>query len=104
MTTVPPVGSRAPYIIICSSLTEVLEASTAAKKICAASKGAADLVKHLAEVHKSKLKFEHTKPISDLQHEMMENLKKYTKPQAKAKCDEMFTLLYELEKKFQDEY
>lgn len=98
--SIPP-NSRAPYIIICSSRTDVLEAGTAAKKICAASRGAATLVAHLAEVHGEEVMSSDTLEISDLQHEMMDNLKKYTKPQAEAKCKEMFKLLYELEGKFE---
>lgn len=102
MTTLPPVGSKAPYIIICQGRTEVLDENTASKKICAASRCASELVQHMALVHKNKLTFEDTKPISDLQHEMMDDLKKYTKREATEKCEEMFTLLYALEDKFQD--
>lgn len=79
-----------------------MEANTAAKKVCAASRCAADLVKHLAEVHKSKLKFKDTQAISDLQHEMMDGMLKYSKSNAEAKCKEMFTLLYGLESKFEE--
>ena len=98
----PRRNSGAPYIIICSRRTLVLAAKTIVEKICHASECAAELVGHMAIVHK--LKPEDTLEISDLQHYLMDNLTKLNKREAQAKIDEMFRLCYELEEKYEDEY
>lgn len=90
-------GSRAPYIIICNGRINLLEAKGSGGKIQAASGAASALVTYYGD----QLSSEDTKPISDLQHEMMDNMGKWTKAEAKAKVAEMFALLDALEEKFE---
>lgn len=92
--------SKAPYIIICSGRIDFLAASTKQEQIQAASNAARNLVVFYGD----RVTAEDTGPISDLQHEMMDNMShtgQWTKSQTEAKVDEMFALLDALEEKFE---
>ena len=91
--------SKSPYIIICNGRIEVDAATKVPEKIRAASNAAMNLVQFY-ELHGAPITVEDTTPISDLQHEMMDNLKTLTKSQANAVIAQMFALLDALEEKF----
>lgn len=95
--------SRAPYIIICAGRIDVALAKNGFEMIRAASHCAASLVTYYGD----HLTDEDTKPISDLQHEMMDVVEG-TKTQgthstefrdADEMVDEMFAKLEALEQK-----
>lgn len=99
MSNGPPVGdSRAPYIIICSIRINIDAANDPQMKIAAASQGAANLAAFMQANYNTKT--EDLKDISDLQHEMMNDLHEYDLDGANLVCREMVRLMYELEKKF----
>lgn len=90
-------GSRAPYIIICASRIEAALAKNGFEMIQAASRGAADLVSYYGD----KLNYADTKPISDLQHRMMDTVTSRSFPgHASEMVDDMFALLDTLEEKY----
>lgn len=93
--------SQANYIIICDGEIGVLGSKTASDMILAASLCASQLTRHIEVTCGGEVQPDDFKAVTDLQHEMMDNLKKYTKPKAQAKCKEMFILLRALEDKFQ---
>lgn len=95
-----PPTSTAAYIIICSRIIQAQITNDPKEKIKAASDCAAELVTYLAIRLGYKLTGAHTKAISDLQHEMMEQLDELKKDEAEAKVKEMFNLLYALEHQF----
>ncbi len=92
--------SLANYVIICKSKIDVEAAKTTVEKIAAVSRGATDLVCHIQLINGGQLTEEDCKPISDLQHNMMETMHDMTKAEAEEKIKTMFGLLYQLEKKF----
>jgi hypothetical protein len=93
--------SQANYIIICKGRIRAGQAKSAAEKIIAASDCATELVKHIDTMNPGKLSNADTNPISELQHEMMDNVGKWSKAEADAAVVEMFDLLDELEHKFE---
>lgn len=93
---VPVSGSS--YIIICSIRTEIDHASDPQGKVVATSKGAAQFSAFMELRYK--LRAEDLKEISDLQHEMMNELHSYDLDGANLVCQEMVRLMYVLEKKF----
>lgn len=93
--------SEAPYIIICSGRIDQLAAEgKTASQIKAASDAARNLVVYFGE----RVTIDDTKPISDLQHEMMDNFTTWSKDEVTAKVNEMFGLLDALEQKFDHQY
>lgn len=89
-------GSRAPYIIICQGRIDVALAKNGFEMIQAASRTAANLVTYYGD----KLTNADTRPISDLQHAMMDavNSRNVTR-NASEMVDDMFALLDALEDK-----
>lgn len=100
-----PEGSRAPYIIICQGRIDVALAKNGFEMIQAASRCAANLVTYYGE----KLSNADTRPISDLQHAMMDVVSAQKTAGSHATgfqtasemVDEMFALLDALEKKME---
>ena len=85
--------SKAAYIIICSGRIDVEVAANSKQKIKAAS----DAARNLVTFYGDQVTGAETAPISDLQHEMMDNMNTWSKSQADAKVAEMFDLLDALE-------
>lgn len=92
--------SLAQYVIICDTRIQIAAADTPISMVCAASEGAASLLSHIATVYHGRLKEEDAKPVSELQHQMMEDMLTYTEENAEDVCQEMIKRLYELEGKF----
>lgn len=92
--------SRAPYIIICDTRTRISTAETPSAKVTAATSGAAQLASFMELRYGDRLKTEDLVSISELQHEMMDNVHTYDVDAAEAVCREMVRRLYELEEKF----
>lgn len=99
----PEGGSRAPYIIICNGRIDLAAARNNIEMIQAASRAATSLVSYYGD----KLTYTDTKPISKLQHEMMDLVTSSASdrmPQTHRSpdemVDEMFALLDALEQKF----
>lgn len=91
-------ASNAPYIIICNGRIDVAAAKNTIQLIQAASHTATDLVKYYGD----KLTDVDTKPISTLQHEMMDSVQATAHAQTRdpsEMVDEMFALLDALEDK-----
>lgn len=102
MSSPPTSGSRAPYIIICNGRIESALAPNGYQMIRAASNCATALVAYYGE----RLTYADTKPISELQHEMMDLVSgraiARTRQQpisADEMVDQMFALLDQLEGK-----
>lgn len=97
----PPSGSRAPYIIICNGRINVALAKSGFEMIRSASRTAADLVVYYGD----RVTDADTKPISELQHAMMDLVDGTTtrtrqeRNSAAEMVDEMFALLDALEQK-----
>src|ERR1043165_5145169 len=95
--------SRASYIIICDGRIDLAIAKNGFEMIRAASRTATNLVTYYGE----QVTNADTKPISDLQHQMMDVVSGTQTPGSHAKdfqsasdmCDTMFVLLEALEKK-----
>jgi len=95
--------SRASYIIICDGRINLALAKNGFEMIRAASRAATNLVTHYGD----KVTNADTKPISDLQHQMMDVVSGTQTPgshvsdfqSASDMCDSMFALLDALEKK-----
>lgn len=85
--------SKAPYIIICGGRIAVLEAKGTHAQLKAASDAAVGLTTYYGE----RCTATQTAPISQLQHDMMDNFNTWNKQEADAAIDEMFELLNELE-------
>lgn len=92
--------SKAAYIIICSGRIDVEAATTSVLRLKAAS----DTARNLVVFYGDKVTEADTLPISELQHEMMENMRKWGNAKAHTKVAEMFELLDALEDKFEGEY
>lgn len=99
MSSPPTSGSRAPYIIICNGRIEAAVAQNGFQAIRAASNCAAALVTYYGD----RLTYEDTRPISKLQHEMMDlvtgRARAQTLDAGNAMVNQMFTLLDALEDK-----
>lgn len=93
----PEGGSRAPYIIICNGRIELGVAHNSLGRIQAASRTATALVAYFGE----RLRGEDARPISALQHEMMDIAAGKGLREGRSHpdelADEMFTLLDGLE-------
>lgn len=100
MSGEPPPVSGSPYIIICSSRTELLAAKSSAEKIVAVNRGAAQLCSFM-ETQYSATPTDFLE-ISNLQHELMDGLEIMDKDTVDAKCKEMVGLFYQLERKYDD--
>jgi hypothetical protein len=85
--------SKAPYIIICGGRIDVLNAKTKEDKLQAASSAAVRLVTYFG----NKLNAIQTAPISNLQHQIMENLSTWNRSRAEQGVTDMFALLDALE-------
>jgi len=100
VSSVPPSGSRAPYIIICNGRIAAALASSGFEMIRAASQAATNLVTYYGD----RAGLTDTLPISELQHEMMDLINgrattRRREPRADEMVDEMFALLDALEEK-----
>lgn len=93
--------SLANYIVICKGRIRLGTAKSVGDKLRAASDAATELVKHIDTMHEGQLTTADTKPISDLQHYMMDNMDKMRADEADQKVTEMFALLDALEEKFE---
>lgn len=93
--------SLANYIIICDTEIGILAAGLSSEKIVAVSRGATTLVCQIQLVHGDAFTDADAKPISDLQHYMMDNLETMKSLEAKDKVAEMIRLMRALNKKFQ---
>lgn len=93
----PEEGSRAPYIIICNGRIDVELAKSGFEAIQAASRTAERLVCYYGE----RLTNADTKPISDLQHRMMQMVSGRAQHAIGSTdmVDDMFALLDALEDK-----
>lgn len=92
----PPPVSTATYIIICSGRIDVASARKTSAKLRAAANCAKDVAAYLGK----RLTTEDTAPVSVLQHEIMENLSKWSSAKASEKIAEMFAALEVLEAKY----
>lgn len=92
--------SQANYVVICEGRIDLLNAGRLTDKLQAASSAASALVRHIDIMNPGKLKDADTKPVSDLQHYMMDNFHTMKAREVKEKCAEMFALLDALEDKF----
>lgn len=92
--------SQANYIVICTGRTAFSAAPKSVEKIVALSNVAAALVTHIDIMHPSELTEDDTKPISDLQHFLMDNMHKLSRREVDEKAVEMFGMLDALEDKF----
>ncbi len=92
--------STANYVIICEGRIDVITSKDTTSKIKALSRVATNLVSHIDLVHPGQLAEADVKPISDLQHELMDNALLLSKDQVEAYATTMFELLEELEDKF----
>lgn len=91
-----PEGSRAPYIIICNGRIELALAKSGFEMIRVASRAATNLVTFYGE----QLTDADTRPISDLQHKMMDVVSSRNATHSSIEMvDEMFALLDALEDK-----
>lgn len=94
--------SGSPYIIICDSRIGIATAQDDAGKICAASRGAAQLVSFMQTYYKN-FKDSDCLNISALQHSLMDHVNgkiPMTPEQVEAKIKAMVKEMYELEKRF----
>lgn len=91
--------SLANYVIICDAEIGVLSTDNVPEKIRFASNGAKDVVTFL-ELSASGVTDADTKPVSDIQHDLMDGIHTMKKEEAEAKIQELFTALRVLEKKF----
>lgn len=89
------------YIIICGGRINNLRAVSPQDKIGAASECAVRLVSQLELLYPGDITKEQSQPITDLQHEMMDNMTTWTKAEAESKVVEMFDLLDALEDSFE---
>ena len=87
-------------MIICRGRIDVQATKNPIEKICRISACAAQLVSHIELTHGGHLTEAHTKPISDLQHDMMENMREFDKSEAELRVKAMIKELYKLEKEF----
>lgn len=94
-------GSRASYIIICGGRINVLNAKGVGEKIAAASNCGCALTSYLGIVHGALLTDADTRPISDIQHYLMEHFDSIVKTEAEQRIAELFHLFDELEEKFE---
>jgi len=94
--------SKAPYIIICNGRIEVLAAKTPAEQLVAASRAAMRLTSFYDQ--KGWLDYEDSKPISDLQHRMMDLMNVKEKGDVQGMVTEMFEKLDALEKEYSTAY
>ena len=89
----PDGQSKAAYIIICSGQIDVLNAPKRQDKLKAAS----DAARHLTSYYGERCTAAQTAPISDLQHEMMDNFDSWNNTQVDSNVAIMFGLLHDLE-------
>jgi len=85
--------SKAPYIIICDGRIDVLNAAKKQDKLQAASSAAKNLTSYYGE----RCTLAQTAPISDLQHQMMNNFDSWNNHEVNNAVTQMFMLLDELE-------
>jgi len=92
--------SLSQYVIICKGRIDFATGKDTAAKIRALSDAATNLVSHIELTHAGELTETDIKPISDLQHELMDQAANMTKTQIKAHGVMMFGLLDALEDRF----
>jgi len=93
--------SLANYIIICKGRIDYATGKDVPAKIRALSDAAVNLTTHIDLGHPGALTESDTKPISDLQHELMNHALTITKKQIEEHAVTMFGLLDALEDKFE---
>jgi hypothetical protein len=94
--------SQANYIVICRGRIAVGATGDPVEKIVRVSECAAQLVTHLDLIQGERFTDADSKPVSKLQHWLMDNMHKMNAKQVDVKVAEMFGLLDELEDKFKD--
>lgn len=92
--------SLSQYVIICKGKIDFATVKTVPEKIRALSDAATNLVSHIDIQHPGELTDEDIKPISDLQHELMDHAAGMKLKQVEAHGVTMFGLLDALEDKF----
>jgi hypothetical protein len=95
--------SLSQYVIICRTKINFVTVKDVPAKIRALSDGAAFLLAHIEITHPGELMEADVKPISDLQHKLMDGAASITKDQIEAHALTMFGLLEALEDKFSGE-
>ena len=92
--------SLSQYVIICKGRIDFATGADTGAKIRALSDAAVNLTSHIEVTHPGKLSEADVKPISDLQHELMDQATTITPEQLNVIATEMFNLLDALEAKF----
>lgn len=92
--------SQANYIIICKGRIDFATAADTGAKIRALSDAATNLVSHIDIMSPGALSEADTKPISDLQHELMNHALTMSADQVRMHGVEMFNFLDAIEEKF----
>lgn len=95
----PHPTSGANYVIICNGRIGAAAAKDPQAKILAASDCATRLLSHIEARH-GDIDETLVKPISDLQHEMMETMVSMSREEAEVKVQQMFILLDGLEHEY----
>lgn len=90
--------SAANYIIICAAKTDYATSKDTGAKIRALSDGAATLVAHIDITRPKLLSESDYKPVSDLQHYLMDNAATISSKELDERAAQMFAYLDELEK------
>ena len=93
--------SQANYIIICKGRIDFDSAKDVPAKVRALSDAATNLTSHIDITHPGELTETDVKPISDLQHELMNHWRTMSKDQVEAHAITMFGYLDALEDKFE---
>jgi len=93
--------SLSQYVIICKGRIDYATGSDTGAKIRALSDGAAFLLHHIEITQPGKLTETDTKPISDLQHYLMDHAADITETDLDLHAVEMFNYLDALEDKFE---
>jgi len=93
--------SLSQYVIICKGKIDFATGKDVPAKIRALSDAAANLTSHIEITRPGKLTEADIKPISDLQHELMNHAQTITKDRIEIYGVEMFTMLDALEDKFE---
>lgn len=89
--------SKAPYIILCGGRIHVLNSKDHKDKLQAASDAAVGLTSYYGK----RVTAEQSTPISDLQHQMMDNFDVWSKTEAEQAVTDMFALLDALEEEME---
>jgi hypothetical protein len=96
--------SLSQYVIICKGRIDYATGADTGAKIRALSDAATNLTSHIDITQPGKLTEADIKPISDLQHELMNHAQTITMDQIEAHAVTMFGLLDALEGKFEKKH